>query len=96
VARPGTFQKGKSANPGGRPKGVVEVLALARKHAPEAIATLVEICICKKAPHAARVAASSALLDRGFGKPSQAITGADDGPILIQEIRRVIVRAEGK
>ena len=30
VSRPGTFQKGKSGNPGGRPKEIAEVKARAR------------------------------------------------------------------
>ena len=89
------FRKGQSGNPGGRPKALAEIQALAREFAPEAIAALGEICMDKTAPPAARVSASSALLDRGFGKPPQALVGANEGPILIQEIRRVIVRADG-
>jgi hypothetical protein len=60
-------------NPGGHPKGLSEVIALAREHTELAITTLVDIAKQTKAAPAARVAAVSALLDRGWGKPAQAI-----------------------
>lgn len=71
MARPGTFPKGKSGNPGGRQKGVAEVQALAREYTKDAVNALVSICKGAKNPPAARVSAASALLDRGYGKPSQ-------------------------
>jgi len=46
------------------------------------------------APEAARVAAANSLLDRGWGKPAQAIVGGDeDDPAvkMIHEVRRTIV-----
>jgi len=46
---------------------------LARQHTPEAIATLVEICGDKVAPPSARVAAATAILDRGWGRPMQQV-----------------------
>ena len=74
VARSSTsFQPGTSGNPGGRPKGLSDVIALAREHTELAITTLVDIAKQTKAAPAARVAAASALLDRGWGKPAQAI-----------------------
>ena len=71
MSRPGTFQKGKSGNPGGRPKEVAEVKALARAHTPTAINMLVSIARSNNATDAARVSACIALLDRGWGKPGQ-------------------------
>ena len=69
------FEKGQSGNPGGRPKVVAEVKELAREHTAEAIQTLVSIMSDPKSAPAARVSAANALLDRGYGKPPQHITG---------------------
>jgi Family of unknown function (DUF5681) len=69
------FKKGQSGNPGGRPKVVAEVRELARAHTGEAVQTLVSIMTNHKAAPAARVSAANALLDRGYGKPPQHITG---------------------
>jgi uncharacterized protein DUF5681 len=68
------FKPGQSGNPNGRPKENSEVKALARKHTKLSIETLVEIA---QGGHkdAARVAAASALLDRGYGKSSQHVEG---------------------
>jgi hypothetical protein len=55
--------------------GVAEVKELARKHTGKAIETLVSIMDNPKAAPAARVSAANSLLDRGYGKPPQHITG---------------------
>jgi hypothetical protein len=69
MARPGTFQKGRSGNPGGRPKVVHDVQAAAREHTALAMAALAEICADVGVPAMARMSAASALLDRAWGKP---------------------------
>ncbi len=74
------FQKGKSGNPGGRPKVAKDVQALARTHTKTAIETLVK-CMQTTDPRT-RVAAAQALLDRGCGKPGQAVTGESNQPIV--------------
>ena len=53
-------------------RALIEVTELARQHAPEAMAALVEIAKRGKS-ESARVAAAIALLDRGYGRP-QALT----------------------
>ena len=80
------FEKGQSGNPGGRPKVIAEVKELARAHTGEAIETLVSIMTNPKSAPAARVSAANALLDRGFGKPAQHITG-DGGPSFVMRLR---------
>ena len=77
------FQPGQSGNPGGRPKEVGEVRALARQYTAKAIKTLAAIMADESARGSERVAAAVALLDRGFGKPAQAVTGAEGGPIEV-------------
>lgn len=67
------FVKGQSGNPGGRPKALKDVEEIARSHTPAAMQTLAAICVDPEQPGAARVSAANALLDRGWGKPSQPV-----------------------
>ena len=68
------FKPGQSGNPGGRPKVLGEVQTLARQYTTEAIEALVAIMRNKKAPPAAVALASNSILDRGYGRPAQAIS----------------------
>jgi len=54
-------------------KATAEIRSLARAHTAKALNVLVGIMNQSKAPHAARVAAANAVLDRAWGKPNQTI-----------------------
>lgn len=75
------FQPGSDErrNAGGRPKEVGHVKELAKEQTEAAIATLMEIHADKTQPAPARVAAATALLDRAWGKPSQAVDMTSKG-----------------
>jgi hypothetical protein len=87
------FQKGQSGNPGGRPKVVAKVRELARDHTSKAVETLVSIMTNTKAAPAARVSAANSLLDRGYGKPPQHITG-EGGPQYVVRLPEPCKTAE--
>lgn len=76
-------------------KTPTEIKSLARSHTEAALNTLVGVMNQPEAPAAARVAAANSLLDRGWGKATQPISGDEDAPALniITRIERVIVDA---
>ena len=80
--------KGQSGNPGGRPKALAAVKAAAQEKGPECIRLLWELSQCADSD-AAKIAAIKELLDRGFGRPAQAVevSGPEGGAIEID--RRV-------
>lgn len=69
----GTFKKGESGNPGGRPKIPEDIKQAFKDLTPAAIATLTEIVNCKSAKHSDRIKAAEIILDRGWGKPTQSM-----------------------
>jgi len=73
---------------------LLAVVDAARIHTMEAVETLVTIMRDKDAPPAARVNASNGILDRGWGKPSQPLTGDADAPLQIA-FRTVYEKAKG-
>ena len=74
-------------------KAPTEIRSLARQHTDAAIGVLAGIMHQEKAPPAARVAAATALMDRGWGKPTQPIAGDDEADaVRLEIIRRVIVK----
>ena len=95
------FQKGQSGNPNGQKGKPVElkqlecdIKQLARSRAVEAINVLAELMNSARASTSARVAAATAILDRGYGKPVQALSGPENGLIQITKIECVIVDPE--
>lgn len=91
-----SWQAGSSGNPGGRPKRpetiaahqtIADVRAAARSHTSTALQTIADAMQSEKAPWAARVAAANAILDRGWGKVSQAVEY--EGTVSVEETKRL-------
>lgn len=73
-------------------KSLTEIRSAARGHTATALNVLAKIMTNETSPEAARIAAANSLLDRGWGKPTQPVSGDEDGPpISIQAIVRKIV-----
>lgn len=79
-----TFVKGRSGNPGGRPKKVREVEEIALQASPECMRILIAIAQNEDEDARARTAAIKEIFDRGLGKAIQRteITGAEGLPLL--------------
>lgn len=82
------FPRGTSGNPSGRPKVVFEIRDLAREFGPAGITKLAEMAgLAPGTPaeaEAVRVAAIKELLDRGFGKATQPLSGDADAPLHVE------------
>jgi len=75
----GSWKKGQVTNPKGRPPETKALRILARQYTEVALMTLVAALEDPKGN--VRVMAANSILDRGYGKPEQAITGEDGKPI---------------
>ncbi len=78
------FEKGKSGNPGGRPKEVAEVRELAKKHGPAAIERLKTLMNSENERTA--VAACQVLLDRGYGKPHASVAHSGQFSVTYDDV----------
>lgn len=83
-----TFKAGESGNPSGRPKENAAIKALAREHTETAIQVLAT-ALSDPDPRV-QIKAAEVLLDRGYGKAAQAITGEDGDAIKVDASLRVI------
>ena len=87
------WKKGSSGNPAGRPPAPVDIAALARVHGPRCVEVAAEL-LDDPDPRI-RLGALNALLDRGFGRPVQAIAATNDIPTL-QFQHLISARANGE
>lgn len=77
-------------------KPAKDLRSLARCHTENAVQTLAGIMGCESAPPSARVTAAGLLLERGWGKAPQPLTGENgEGEITIV-IRRLVEEDEAK
>ncbi len=86
------FEKGQSGNPGGRPKGVVEVRELAQRLTGRSFEELARIAF-NSPDDRARLAAIGIILERGYGKPAQPVDGNGEGGPIVVTLRK-FARAE--
>jgi hypothetical protein len=95
VGKATAFKKGQSGNPGGRPKTIKEVQELAREQTVPSIKALADNLTDPSG--AIRNAAAEALLNRGWGKAPQVITGeGGEGPVRAQITVRFVRPGEAK
>jgi hypothetical protein len=78
---PGSGRKAGTPN-----KATADVKALAGVYIPRVITMLAAIVESESAPLMAKVAAGRELLDRGCGKPAQALTGPEGGPLIMKQV----------
>ena len=88
-ARPGAGRKKRPDAAASTPPEKIDQSAAALKDyasqfAVEAINGLVKLARLRKTPAGARVMAWKEVLDRGHGRPPQAVTGAGGGPVVVQ------------
>ncbi len=90
------WQPGQSGNPGGRPKVNPELRRAAQEHSVEALDVLVEVM--RTGRPGERLQAAREILDRAYGKPSQAVEVTDATPMtlidLLASISPVLERSD--
>ncbi len=64
------FQKGRSGNPGGRPKNDKSIKDLARANSTKALKVLSEIMQDATNPATDRLSAANSILNRAWGNPA--------------------------
>jgi len=86
-SKPGERRGGRK--PGVPNKATIEIRTIASQYGPEAVAELYRLAT-KAESEAARVSAIKELLDRGYGKSPQPLTGDGGGAIQHEVIRKIV------
>jgi len=73
MAQRGGARPGAGRKPGQVSQAKRDIAEMAKGHAEKALEVLISVANNSKAAPAARVSAASAILDRGYGKPRQAV-----------------------
>lgn len=91
VSRNGGRRPGAGRKPGKKNARTIEIEQKAREHTAEALKALLYIAKNGKS-EPARVSAATALLDRGYGRPRQAVehTGEGGGPVHVKVTHQII------
>ena len=79
----GKFKKGKSGNPGGRPKVPDTVKKMLKRAAPDAVRLLIETISNESTTMNHRLDAAKEILNRVYGKAAQPIDGELDTTLKI-------------
>lgn len=88
----GGSRRGAGRKKGSPNKVTAEIRSIARVHGPDAIAQLVRL-MTKSKSEMARIAAAKELLDRGYGKSTQPLSGDPDKPSAFPDrIEFVVVK----
>jgi hypothetical protein len=89
----GKWHKGRSGNPGGAPKRYEgpTLAELCKAQTVEAVKTLI-VMMRFKGPN--QLPAAIAILDRGWGKPTQRIESEGDSPIHLHLVAAQLVAAQ--
>ena len=83
------FQPGQSGNPGGRPRATAELRTLAQTAGIDALHRVIELT--KHEDPRVALDAAKIVLERGFGRPAQPITGDEDSALVVRKIELVLV-----
>lgn len=91
MAQHGGKRPGAGRKPGAVSRAKRELADMAKDYAELALQTLVDVAGSPKASESARVSAAVAILDRGYGKPFQAVQLSGDANAPVQVVQYTIV-----